>query len=113
MSEELGKCPVCNKGDGVEFGEALMCSIQCNRCRFCVALTDIDGYTKLRRVWNNQSAPAEPVDRSKGCGKLLAKGQWWGFCGETDMGQTLPALCTECGGSYVLRESEADQGDNS
>ena len=38
----------------------------------------------------------------KGCGKRLAKGQWWGYCGETDMGQTLPALCTECGGQYKL-----------
>lgn len=39
---------------------------------------------------------------SKGCGKSLAKGQWWSYCGETDMGQTSPALCTECGGSYKL-----------
>jgi len=43
---------------------------------------------------------------SKGCGKKLAKGQWWGFCGETDMGQTLPALCTHCGGAYILQEDE-------
>lgn len=34
------------------------------------------------------------------CGHTLAKGQWWNFCGETDMGQTLPALCTECGGEF-------------
>ena len=37
-----------------------------------------------------------------GCKRKLAPGQWWNFCGETDMGQTLPALCTECGGSYIL-----------
>lgn len=36
------------------------------------------------------------------CGKKLAKGQWWRFCGETDMGQTAPALCTECGGDFAL-----------
>lgn len=44
----------------------------------------------------------EVVDKSKGCRKRLAPGQWWGYCGETDMGQTLPALCTECGGNYTL-----------
>ena len=46
-----------------------------------------------------------------GCGKQLAKGQWWGFCGETDMGQTLPALCTECGGHHILADkNEYDMG---
>ncbi len=39
-----------------------------------------------------------------GCKKRLADGQWWKFCGETDMGQTLPALCTECGGEYKLKD---------
>ena len=38
-----------------------------------------------------------------GCGKELAAGQWWLFCGETDMGQSFPALCTECGGKYKLK----------
>lgn len=38
------------------------------------------------------------------CEKRLAPGQYWGFCGETDMGQTEPALCTECGGEYKLAE---------
>lgn len=33
-----------------------------------------------------------------GCEAPLEAGQWWGFCGQTDMGQSLPALCTECGG---------------
>lgn len=41
-----------------------------------------------------------------GCRQPLAEGQWWNFCGETDMGQTAPALCTECGGVYE-REEEA------
>lgn len=40
----------------------------------------------------------------KGCGQRLATGQYWSFCGETDMGQTAPALCTECGGKYKLYE---------
>ena len=30
------------------------------------------------------------------CRKKLASGQWWYYCGETDMGQTAPALCVEC-----------------
>lgn len=40
----------------------------------------------------------------KGCEKHLAEDQWFRFCGETDMGQTAPALCTECGGEYKLAE---------
>jgi hypothetical protein len=39
-----------------------------------------------------------------GCGAKLAKGQWWTFCGETDMGQTPPVLCTECGGEFKRAE---------
>ena len=38
----------------------------------------------------------------EGCRRRLARGQWWAFCGETDMGQTMPALCTECGGKFEL-----------
>ena len=41
-----------------------------------------------------------------GCGRILKEGQWWGFCGETDMGQTLPALCKECGGEYKIAKPE-------
>ena len=40
----------------------------------------------------------------KSCGAELAMGQHWAFCGETDMGQTMPALCTECGGPYKRAE---------
>lgn len=47
------------------------------------------------RLQNSEEAP-------KGCKKRLASGQWFSFCGETDMGQTAPALCTECGGSLKL-----------
>lgn len=36
-----------------------------------------------------------------GCRAKLGPDQWWTFCGETDMGQTAPALCTECGGPYI------------
>ena len=39
-----------------------------------------------------------------GCRRPLADDQWWNFCGETDMGQTAPALCTECGGRFKLKE---------
>ena len=38
---------------------------------------------------------------NKGCGFKLAAGQHWAFCGETDMGQTAPALCTVCGGEFL------------
>lgn len=39
---------------------------------------------------------------NKGCGQKFAEGNWWSHCGETDMGQTAPALCTECGGLFIL-----------
>jgi DNA-directed RNA polymerase subunit RPC12/RpoP len=45
------------------------------------------------------------------CGKLLAPGQWWHFCGETDMGQTLPVKCTACGGEYKLDSPEVQAED--
>jgi hypothetical protein len=38
----------------------------------------------------------------EGCGEPLAKGQYWQFCGETDMGQTAPVLCEACGGNLKL-----------
>ena len=41
-----------------------------------------------------------------GCGASFAPGQWWHFCGETDMGQTLPVFCTRCGGTYKLANEE-------
>ena len=47
---------------------------------------------------------AAPVPKLTGCRRKLAAGQWWGFCGETDMGQTMPVLCTECGGNYKLED---------
>jgi len=46
---------------------------------------------------------------SKGCNRRLASGQWWGYCGETDMGQTGPALCEDCGGTFKLEETEMDE----
>ena len=35
-----------------------------------------------------------------GCGAQLQGGQFFTYCGETDMGQSMPALCTRCGGSF-------------
>lgn len=43
---------------------------------------------------------------NEGCGKTLEPGQWWNFCGETDMGQTTPVLCTECGGDLKLKREK-------
>ena len=40
------------------------------------------------------------------CGKKLADGQYWSFCGETDMGQTAPVRCINCGGSFKLAEPD-------
>ena len=37
-----------------------------------------------------------------GCNRWLARGQHWNWCGETDMGQGPPYLCTECGGTLKL-----------
>ena len=34
------------------------------------------------------------------CGRKLAPGQWWSYCGETDMGQTAPVQCVECEPRY-------------
>ena len=38
------------------------------------------------------------------CNKALADGQYWNFCGETDMGQTDPVKCTHCGGDFIREE---------
>lgn len=45
----------------------------------------------------DQREELHAIKRS-GCGRRLAGGQFFTFCGEMDMGQTDPALCTECGG---------------
>lgn len=50
----------------------------------------------------NLTWPSLKTRQKRGCRKRLAPGQWWAFCGETDMGQTAPALCTECGGEFKL-----------
>ena len=39
--------------------------------------------------------------KQHGCRAKLAPGQWWNFCDETDMGQTMPALCEHCGGEHI------------
>ena len=44
--------------------------------------------------------------RLDGCRRRLAPGQWWRRCGDTDMGQCAPVLCTECGGDLILEEKE-------
>lgn len=38
------------------------------------------------------------------CRKRI-KDSWWNFCGETDMGQTLPVLCKGCGGNFEIDTS--------
>ena len=41
-----------------------------------------------------------------GCGIVLKAGQYFTYCGETDMGQTMPALCTNCGGAYLIDDED-------
>lgn len=48
----------------------------------------------------NENDEVQEKAKASGCGAPLAEGQWWSFCGETDMGQSLPALCTVCGGKF-------------
>lgn len=48
---------------------------------------------------------AELDEVMKGCQRKLAPGRYFNYCGETDMGQTPPAFCTECGGDYELKRS--------
>lgn len=69
----------------------------------------VSGYDSLQ-VWDLEKGD-DPIhaagveDRTEGarngCGARLAPGQHWAFCGETDMGQTEPALCTACGGEFT------------
>jgi hypothetical protein len=47
---------------------------------------------------------ARGLPNPDGCRARLAPGQHWGYCGETDMGQTLPALCTQCGGEFRRKD---------
>jgi hypothetical protein len=70
-----------------------------------VKLSDVILAECARRGLTPDVAAIRALDRleaPKGCGKRFAAGQWWGFCGETDMGQTEPALCEGCGGKYKL-----------
>lgn len=40
------------------------------------------------------------------CGRQLASGQWWHFCGETDMGQGVPVQCEICDPQEGLKVAE-------
>ena len=39
------------------------------------------------------------------CGKKAAPGQWYGFCGDSDMGCS-PVYCVNCGGSLILENPD-------
>lgn len=51
---------------------------------------------------------AAQLPKAKGCGSMLEGKGWWCYCGETDMGQTEPALCTECGGEHKREALTSD-----
>lgn len=76
------------QAEGIDFIDSLNLPVYSD-----VEFTEAD-IRALRRL----AAP----NAGHGCKKRLAPGQHWAFCGETDMGQTAPALCTECGGEYRL-----------
>lgn len=65
-----------------------------------------DGFSRDPMIYRGpqfelpDTCPLSPAFR--GCRRRLAPGQWWTYCGETDMGQSLPYLCTECGGDLEL-----------
>lgn len=65
------------------------------------ASCDLQTFIHMRDAAINAALGNKPT--SKGCGEPLAKGQWWSTCGETDMGQSIPVLCTKCGGEYKLQ----------
>jgi hypothetical protein len=90
----LGDITVYEHPDGVRLEKGLKAEGDRHFCERCAKIL-------IARLPEIVDPPAQP---SKGCRKSLAVGQWWGYCGETDMGQTRPALCTECGGSYRLEE---------
>lgn len=69
-----------------------------------IASDDASGQKK-EDVWERlyTDRPARIPPRT-GCHSRLAPGQHWAFCGETDMGDSEPALCTECGGEFKRAE---------
>jgi hypothetical protein len=58
-------------------------------------------FTAVLAAPQEATKPTPATPTGDGCRARLAPGQHWSFCGETDMGQTLPALCTNCGGSFT------------
>lgn len=75
-------CPCCSAGDG-----GLKRLSREERITLVVDLLDL-------------AEVDVPVCQPKGCGAKLAAGQYFVRCGETDMGQTDPALCEQCGGTF-------------
>lgn len=49
---------------------------------------------------------ADARKREPGCGRSIVD-SWWHYCGETDMGQSAPALCTSCGGTFTPIDYDA------
>ncbi len=60
-----------------------------------IAATHLEDAERIA-AYSRQAGPAP----KKPCGSPLAAGQWWTFCGETDMGQTAPVLCNVCQPKY-------------
>lgn len=55
---------------------------------------------RVEHVHEVLDAAMRSLEPPNGCRHRLAEGQYWAFCGEKDMGHTLPALCRECGGEF-------------
>lgn len=43
------------------------------------------------------------VNMPEGCRRPLAEGQWYACCGAREF-DSMPVLCTECGGEFILKD---------
>jgi hypothetical protein len=67
-----------------------------------------DGYMTAREAIDAfmlKMPMSPPTSNPSGCRSPIVD-DWWNFCGETDMGQTAPVLCTACGGTFARKPTE-------
>ena len=73
-----------------------------------VAMKKVKESGETRPTRSGHKAVVWEAMQALGCKRWLALGQHWNWCGETDMGQGPPNLCTECGGVNRL-ESDPER----
>jgi hypothetical protein len=72
-----------------------------------------DGYATAREAidaFMSKMPMSPPTSNPNGCRTPIVD-DWWNFCGETDMGQTAPVLCTECGGTFARKTPTGKEND--